>query len=297
MYHRIADPGSAHMFWPGLISTTPAEFERQMRVLSGLYRFISVDELLEVRRGERPAAERSLLLTFDEGYADFHEHAWPVLKRYGIPATMFVATAFPDSAEAFWWDELYHALWASRRRDPVRTRDGIFHCATARDRRATLRAVHALVAGLPHATAMRLVKEVVDQLDVPPLEGDVLPWATLRSLVDAGVTVAAHTHSHPRLTHVDAESLERELRVCQDVLGQQLGAAPPVIAYPAGDQNREVIAAARRTGFEIGFSTRRGVNRLGQADWMRLDRINVGTASTVPLIRAQLALLPPSLSD
>ncbi len=297
MYHRIADAREPHQFSPGLISATPVDFDRQMRALSRRYRFISLDELLQIRRGERPSASRSLLLTFDEGYTDFQHHAWPVLRRHGIPVTVFVATAFPDTTTAFWWDELGHALTATLRRDQVRTSAGIFRLRTPRERAESERAVHALVRELAHEVAMGLVGEIISQLDVSPLDADVLGWEELRTLAKEGVTVAAHTHTHPRLTRLDVSSLEHELVVCQEMLRQKLGAAPPAIAYPVGDYGPVVVAAAKRAGFEIGFSTHRGVNDLRHADWMRLDRINVGSASTVPLIRAQLALLPPFGTD
>ncbi len=293
MYHRIANAREPQRFSPALISATPQDFERQIQALSLRYRFLSLDELLAIRRGERAPVGRSLLLTFDEGYADFAQHAWPVLRRGGIPATVFVATAYPDAPTAFWWDELYHALQATARVDPVWTDRGVFHVRTPRDRAKSLRAVHALVRVLPHDASMRLVGELVRQLDVPLLGADVLGWPELRALAAEGVTIAAHTHTHPRLTRLSATELEQELVMCQELLRQQLGAALPALAYPGGDHDSVVVAAARRAGFELGFTTRRGVNDLRHLDWLRLDRINIGTASTAPVIRAQLAVLPP----
>src|SRR3954454_4222344 len=86
-YHRIGEPHRRNPFAPGLISATPEEFRRQIDVLAGHYRFISLDEVIALRRGQREPVSRSLMLTFDDGYRDFVDHAWPVLQRHGIPAT------------------------------------------------------------------------------------------------------------------------------------------------------------------------------------------------------------------
>lgn len=293
-YHRIAGLDRQRAFAPELISATPRDFETQINALARLYRFISLDELLEIRRGQRSLEGRSLLITFDEGYRDFAQHAWPVLRPLGVPTTLFVATAYPDSGAAFWWDELDHAIATTSRRDAIRTHAGLFPLKRARDRAATLRAVHVLTRELPHADAMALVQQVVHELDTPPLGSDVLGWDELRALARDGVTVAPHTRTHPRLSRLKPSMVLDELVRSQEDLRREIGHAPPVLAYPVGDTDDSVAGAAAAAGYEIAFTTRRGVNDLRRPDWLRLDRINVGRAASVAVIRAQVAALPRS---
>src|SRR3954452_21146204 len=91
MYHRIGDPATAP---PGLVSATPATFRRQMRWLADSGRAVSLADVLAARAGTSSLPPRAVLVTFDDGYADFAEHAWPVLRSFGIPVTLFVPTAF-----------------------------------------------------------------------------------------------------------------------------------------------------------------------------------------------------------
>ena len=88
MYHWISpDPGERLRHW----GVTPDQFETQMRFLHEQdYRVLSLGEVLEVVRGRREAPPRAVALTFDDGYTDFLEQAWPVLERYGQPATVFL---------------------------------------------------------------------------------------------------------------------------------------------------------------------------------------------------------------
>jgi peptidoglycan/xylan/chitin deacetylase (PgdA/CDA1 family) len=294
MYHRIAESDGHRAFAPELISATPRDFEAQISTLGRVYRFISLDDLLQIRRGNRSLEGRSLLITFDEGYRDFAEHAWPVLRRFGVPTTLFVATAYPDRDAAFWWDELDHAVAVTSRRDAIRTEWGVFSLRSRRDRAATLRAVHVLTRKLPNSAAMGLIQQIVSESGAPLLGGDVLGWEELRDLARDGVTIAPHTRTHPRLSRLEPSMLFDELVRSQEDVRREIGHSPPVLAYPVGDTDDSVVDAAAAAGYEIAFTTRRGVNDLRRSDWLRLDRINVGRAASVAVIRAQLAALPRS---
>ena len=110
-YHRVDHLASRPNLYSGLISATPPAFARQMEYLAANYHVVSMQELLDVQRADRTLPPRSVMITFDDAYRDFAEHAWPVLKQYGLPVTLFVPTHFPDHPErTFWWDRLHHAL-------------------------------------------------------------------------------------------------------------------------------------------------------------------------------------------
>ena len=119
-YHRVDDPDARPWLNRDLISATPTDFEAQMKYLSSNYHLISVFDVLEAieKREAKTLPLRAVLVTFDDAYADFEEHAWPVLKHYQVPVTLFVPTAFPDRPERlFWWDRLFHAVHNTRARD------------------------------------------------------------------------------------------------------------------------------------------------------------------------------------
>src|SRR5687768_15139138 len=110
-YHRVEQPGRRTELDPALLSATPEAFERQVAYIARACSPLSLDEVLAVRRGEAAMPPRAVLLTFDDAYRDFAEHAWPVLRRHGVPATLFVPTAYAgDSDLRFWWDRLHAAF-------------------------------------------------------------------------------------------------------------------------------------------------------------------------------------------
>lgn len=287
-YHRVAPLDERPELCPALISATPETFRRQMEHLAARYRAVSINDVLRAARGGEPLPPRAVLITFDDAYRDFAEHAWPVLRGLGLPAALFVATDYPDHPRrGFWWDRLYHALCATTARSlaaPI----GELPLADPAARRQAYDRLKVYVKELPHDDAMRLVDKLCQRLDVAPAPGAVLCWAELRELAQQGLALGAHTRSHPLLNRVSLARARAEALGSLDDLRHRLGSAPPIFAYPSGGWDQDVVRALRESGFELAFTTGRGVNDLSTADPLRLLRINVGQRTSLVLLRAQL---------
>lgn len=286
-YHHVADPAASPLLYPGLF-TDPSEFAAQMEFLASRYRPVSLAELLAARRGEHALPLRSVLVTFDDGYRDFADHAWPILRRLGIPALLFVPTAYPgDPERAFWWDRLYGAI-SSTDAEAIATPDGELRLASSAERLDAYRGLRQRVKSLPHEEGMRLIDEVCETLCAPAVRSDVLAWPELRRLQGEGVELAPHSRTHPLLDKVPLEAAREEILGSFEDLGREVGGGHRVFAYPGGGESPEVVRILEGEGFELAFSTTRGTNDIRTVNWLRLRRINVGRASKVPLLRAQL---------
>jgi peptidoglycan/xylan/chitin deacetylase (PgdA/CDA1 family) len=287
-YHRVDEPGARPYLHPGLISATPTAFEAQLRDLASRTNPITVDDLRAALRGERVLPHRSLLVTFDDAYADFAEHAWPRLRRLGIPATLFVPTAYPGQpARRFWWDRLSHALRTTDRPD-IEVGGATYRLDGEGDRLFAFRRLRVLVKATPHDTAMREVDGWCETLGLPDAPSGILDWPALRSLAAEGVTIAPHTRTHPLLTRVDGDRMAAEIDGSRVDLERELGAVPPVFAYPSGGHDDTVVESVRDLGFELAFTTLRGLVDLRRADPLRLRRINIGGGTTRAALRLQL---------
>ena len=287
-YHRVDEPGARPYLYPGLVSATPATFDAQLRDLAAGTNPITVDELRAAVRGELVLPHRPLLVTFDDAYEDFAEHAWPRLRRLGIPATLFVPTAYPgEPGRRFWWDRLSHAL-----RTTVHPSIEVVGATYALDneaaRLAAFRHLRALIKATPHEAAMRLVDRWCETLGLPDAPSGILDWPALRSLAAEGVTMAPHTRTHPLLTRVDGDGLAAEIDGSRADLEREIGGIPPVFAYPSGDHDETVVEAARELSIELAFTTHRGLVDLRRADRLRLRRINVGGGTSRAALRLQL---------
>ena len=288
-YHRIAEPDARPDLYPNTLSATPDQFERQMSFLAGRYRVLSMPELEAAWDHDSCLPPRSVLLTFDDAYRDFGQIAWPVMKRLGLPVTLFVPTAFPDQPQrAFWWDRLHQAVHASLRRDSLDTPIGRLPLETADERTAAVRRLTAHVKALPHRGALAAVERLCVELNAPAAQNEVLSWNELRELARQGVTLGAHTRTHPLLNRLSLDEARAEALGSREDLEREVGPQPAVLAYPAGGCHQEIARMLQREGFRFAFTTHRGLNDVRTADRMLLRRINVGRGTSDAALRGQL---------
>lgn len=285
-------------------------FARQMDWLAARYRVISIARLQAALDGGAPLPPRAVLLTFDDAYRSFAEVAWPILESHGFRPALFVPTAYPDRpAPRFWWDRLEQAFARTTRRDTLAGPDGPLSLATPEERARAHRRVKQHVKDLAHARTLAVTEEVCTALGVPREPHEVLGWDALRTLARQGVTLGAHSRTHPRLDRVGRAEARAEVLDSVRELEQEIPGQPRVFAYPDGRFDDELVEVARAAGVELAFTTRRGTNDLGSCDRLRLRRMHVDARDSVEVLRAKLVfsaarlepatrlLDPPSASE
>jgi len=294
-YHRVDEPGARPHLSPAQLSATPATFAAQMRALAARWHVVSAQDVLDAVHGSGPLPPRAVLITFDDAYTDFAEHAWPLLRQLGLPVTLFVPTAYPDHpARVFWWDRLYAAL-SDPAREALDTPGGRIALGTPTERRRAFKRLREHVKALDHDAAMAWVEDVCGEAGAPA-QPTVLGWDALRDLAAQGVTLGAHTQTHPLINRVSLARARAEALGSLDDLRRAVGDVPPIYAYPSGGVSAEVAAELARAGFALAFTTERGINDLHRADPLRLRRINVGAGTPLAALRAQMLPATASLA-
>lgn len=287
-YHRVDhddDPRRA----PSLLSATPEEFAAQIELLDRRFHLVGIDEVLGAITDERPLPDHAVLLTFDDAGDDFATHALPVLERVGAPAVVFVPTGFVDRPDAvFWWDAVHASLTTTGRREPYDSPAGRVSLATDDDRVAAARAVLDHLKQVPFETVVPAAMAMCRDLEVDPPTANVMGWETLRSVARRGVAVCPHSRHHPHLDRLPLAEARSEVVGSMEDLRRELGASPPVFAYPAGQMSAEVIDVVAGAGFDAAFTTRRGLNRIGDCDPLTLRRINVSRRTGLGAVRVQM---------
>lgn len=289
-YHRVFDGGAQGDVRPDGVSAIPAQFRRQMRHLANRFRVLSAEEVLFAVRSGRPLPPRAVLVTFDDAYQDFGDVAWPILRSCGLPATLFVPTAFPDRSDReFWWDRLHRIFNGTSRRALAVPTLGMLSLETRSARWTSLRVLEAHVKAIAHVDAMRVVEEVCAQLgEVFERTTRVLGWNDLRALAKDGVTLAPHTRTHPALTRLPVEEARTEIRGSREDLRREIGDVASIFAYPFGLHDDRIVQLMRDEGFDLALSCIDGHNHLSKTDPLRLRRTNITTRTTSIVFRARL---------
>ena len=290
MYHRVAELNDTPTVDSRSVSATPSGFTEQMRHLAKHYRVVSMPDVLDAAESRRELPERSVLITFDDAYADFADIPFPILRRFRLPATLFVPTAYPDHPElAFWWDRLYQAVRRTRRTELCDLPIGVLPLKTLGEKRRSLRVLQNYVTTLPHVEGMRLVDSICARLVEAPLNsGSVLSWDQLRRLAKEGVTLGSHTRTHPIMTQMSSAQIREEVKGSQQDLKKQIGFVLPIFCYPNGNHSDTVTDILREEGIRLAFTTIAGKNELQSADLLRLTRIGISPRTSLPVFRLRL---------
>jgi len=240
--------------------------ERFVALLRFLARWFNVIPLSEavarLRARSLPPAAASL--TFDDGYADNFTVALPLLERYAMPATVFVASGYLDGGR-MWNDTVIEAIRACREPALDLRDDGLPRLAVATDEEKR-KAIDILLGELkyrPGAEREALSGRVARRTQAQLPNDLMLTSDQVRGLRGAGVEIGAHTVRHPILARTTEAEAEREIGDSKRDLERLLGAEVPLFAYPNGTPGKDYGAAhvelVRRAGFRGAFSTARGV--------------------------------------
>lgn len=274
-YHRVTDA---------------AAFATQIRFIVERYRVVGVDDLLAAIAGTRPLPPRALLITFDDAYQDFADVAWPILQHHGLPVTLFVPSGFAgEQAPVFWWDIVEHAFLHTERAGVVESPAGRLFLETEAQRRQAVKRVKQYLWTVEPSRVLYETERLTSDLAVLPPPNRVLGWGTLRRLAAEGVTLGAHTRTHPNLAKLNPEAARAEIAGSWQDLSTHVGEVAPVFAYPGGQYRRETVDLVAEAGFKLAFTTRRGINDLRRRETLlELNRINVSPGATVADLRARL---------
>jgi len=249
-----------------LLDITPGFLDRSLRLIRAEgYDIVSLQEALARLRNPKPG-RFFVALTFDDGYRDNVEEAWPILAKHEAPWTLFVTPGFADRTARLWWLELEEAIRALPRLDLVLP-DGRFTARIETDAekaRAFARLYWHLRRG-PEAILLSAISTLAAEAGIDPaalVERECLPWETLRALSGApGVTIGAHTLTHPMLAKHDVDVARREIVDSRQRLEAELGIPVRHFAYPVGDPGSagpRDFALAAEAGFESAVTTRPG---------------------------------------
>jgi len=273
MYHSVTDDRNGPWTDPGY-SMDAATFERQMRYLARHRRPLALSELVAMVEAGITPPPRSVVVTFDDGYLDNLRLAGPILKRLGIPATVFVVSGWVGAAAAPWIDLLFTAL-ARRRGQRLTLGDDVLALDVPGGELAAYRRVSRQMVGMAAADRDRLLDEVRAQLD-PAAEGPrlLMDWDEVGRWLDQGpgYEIGLHTQSHTALTLLNDAGVAAELAHGRAELERRFGIAAPHFSYPYGRGDGRTAAAVRRAGCRSALLTEPMARITGQSDPFALSR-------------------------
>jgi peptidoglycan/xylan/chitin deacetylase (PgdA/CDA1 family) len=248
---------------------TPRMLEQQLDWIGQRFRFVGLDELGERLEQGGEAVGRMAAVTFDDGYRDVYEHAFPLLQRKGIPSAAFVVTDLVGRRELLGHDRLYLALkrafarWSNPAGALRRLLNDLRIWMPGTERWTgvgwTAGSVMVwLLRSLSQGEIRRIVDVVEGIVGVDEAAArSLLPmtWDMLARMQRAGVVIGSHTKSHAWLTLEDRAYALDELYGSRVALEARLGVTVRHFAYPDGQFNKEMAALVAVAGYRFGYTT------------------------------------------
>lgn len=258
LYHNLEE---TRYPWRGS-RLIPQHFEDQIKYLNQQYRIISLNELVEYTREQRTLPPKVAVITLDDGYKDNYTYAYPILKKYNAPATIFLATGYLDSGGLFWWDRFRYALWNTTLEMIEIANLGKLSLKSSAERLRAMSRLQEMLKQLPDGEREHLIDTIVSLsgVNIPPDLGKelLLSWDEVREMSNNGIAFGAHTVTHPFLTELPVAEAKRQIVESKKTLEKELGKPVTAFAYPYGratDFNDEIKQIVRQTGFACAVTT------------------------------------------
>ncbi|MCA9665041.1 MAG: polysaccharide deacetylase family protein [Myxococcales bacterium] len=262
MFHRLVE--EPNPFRPGY---PVDQFEFFCRHLAEHYEVLPLCELERRRVAHTPSG--AVGISFDDGYADNYELAFPILRKYNLPATVFITTGCMEGKRLLWTSRLSwvveHARAPEGRTVPVL---GLELDLSSRDARARSNALLTeRMKDITHVEREQIIDHLALELGVEDFSElhrtEMLTWEQLREMDRNGFQAGGHTVHHTILSRISPGLLLREVAECKEELEGYLDRRIETFAYPNGDPNDftdEVVETVRRTGYRAAYTTVFGAN-------------------------------------
>lgn len=253
MYHRVLP-------LPDHDATTLDNFIEQLDLIKKYYEVITLNELITAQENGK-SLKRTVVLTFDDGYYDFYEYAFPELKARGLKATIFVTTGFVDNQLWLWPDQLRYCLKETKFKEfYVDELTSIF--SPHKNFSKCWNEIADYCLTLDECEKKKFIESVFEKAGVikpehPPNEFRPVTWTQLDLMAKEGIEVGSHSHSHPILTKVDYKQLKDELNESKALIKKHLSLDDIGFCYPNGlstDFDDKVKEEVELAGYRYGVS-------------------------------------------
>jgi peptidoglycan/xylan/chitin deacetylase (PgdA/CDA1 family) len=297
-YHRVLPENEREKRYvqPGMY-VLPGVFEDHIRFLKEYYRILTFEELLGLWSvKDRYPGERFCLITFDDGWVDNYTYAFPILKKYGVLATIFLSTDFIGTHRRFWSDRMGDLLWRylsasittkeETPRSPILRRYPQVNGSRLDRIHEKIDSIIERCKEMSQEEIDEVIEKTVQDLDFDvPDERVFLDWKEIEEMSHHGIAFGSHSCSHRILTKLHPREVRGELETSLRTIQEKKINAVQVFCYPNGNHNPDIAKQVEAAGYRAGVSARFGFEESIPEDRFALKRIGIhqDISATVPL--------------
>lgn len=266
-YEHIIEPEQAILPLPALSYVTPKTFRKHLKYLTSDHTVVPLEELVTKVKNSEKVAEKTIALTFDCGWMDFFLNAYPVIREFQVPVTLFLPTAFIGTNDLFWEDKvllaLLHLKQAKMKIEPFEYFTEEFKKTfweLSPDGEISIPLISLMIEGIRDTThelrqmTLGFLGEMFNAVGGQmPMNPFFLTWEEVKTLEREGVRCASQSHGHFSYRGISEDILADDLRISWNFLSEELERPLKYLAFPHGYFEGSSLQALEALGFEAGF--------------------------------------------
>lgn len=277
MYHRVSPRAPQWILEPPI---SPLGFETQLNYFRFRYHVVSLPDLVDRAFNQPKSGQRFIAITFDDGYRDNFVYAFPLLRKYRIPVTIFPCTGPLDSPELFWWDKIGYVIAHTSKHRLNLGEFGVYEIDDQVQRKVVAHHIARNLKVVPEDVKSKVTEHLIRESDVDiPKDvprNVVMSWEDIAIMDNNGISFGAHSVNHPILTNVSSNRVSAEISQSRSRIERHVKHVSEFFAYPDGAFNSSVVKLVQREGFE-GAVTTRPVWVTRRSDRFALGRVGIST--------------------
>jgi peptidoglycan/xylan/chitin deacetylase (PgdA/CDA1 family) len=288
MYHRIlpAEDPRSQLEEPGML-VTPESFRQHLQIIGRRFKAVQLSDWLGKKARGEPLPELACAITFDDGWADNYEFAYPLLQEAGIPASIFLVSDMIGTSQMFWPERLARTVTALAQNHPgdwsnpalewLRSAATDYPFDNTRPSTEQLSAIIASMKTLSDMDIHKRLDETARHFDLGTLSNgaSLLNWEQLKKMTASGLIEAgSHTCNHIRLNAgTPRDVLHHEVIHSKQTIEQKTGSQVTTFCFPNGDFSTDALALVKQH-YDCAVTTRSGWNDLETNNY-QLQRIGI----------------------
>jgi peptidoglycan/xylan/chitin deacetylase (PgdA/CDA1 family) len=205
---------------------------------------------------QKELPRRAAVITFDDGYKDNYTEAYPVLKKYGIPATVFLTTGHIETDRLFWWNIIGYVLCNTKEKEIDLGELGVIVPPPKENMFFSLRSTYLKFKRISEERKKELIELLIQKsgVDIPRDLGKnlMMSWDNIREMNENGIDFGAHTVTHPILSNMSLNQAKFEIVESKYIIEKKLGKPVTSFCYPNGfpsDYNSDIVQLLKENGY------------------------------------------------
>ncbi|PCI14594.1 MAG: hypothetical protein COB71_02635 [Thiotrichales bacterium] len=288
MYHRILEDDDVLIasIQPGMY-VTRSSFERQMAYVNKYYEITSLEDLTKMWACDGfDRSKAYCVVTFDDGWRDNYLNAFDILKKYNIPATIFLATEYIDTGRRFWHETLVDIFLTnnidrvnaalSEAKQTIESSSALQEITDSirKVKRGESVIVDELIESLKKYSSEELEAVLAAIFKPSTRSEEMLNWNEIKEMGQQNISFGSHTCNHEILTNIPLNKVQDELQKSGEEL-QGLDSYIPVFCYPNGNYNDDIQRLVSESGYVAAVTTQQGAEVSDPLNLFALKRVGV----------------------